>query len=39
VAHTLCAVYTARALPELPPGDQARPRRTFGLHLRSDPLP
>ncbi|MDX9751926.1 MAG: class I SAM-dependent methyltransferase [Flavobacteriales bacterium] len=39
VAHTLCAVYTARALPELPPGDQARPRRTFGLHLRSEPLP
>jgi len=39
VAHTLCAVYTARPLPVLPPGDEARPRRVFHVALRTAPLP
>lgn len=38
VAHTLCAVYSARPLPVLAPGEEARPRRIFHVGLRSNPL-
>ena len=38
VAHTLCAVYTSRPFPVLPPGAETRPVRAFRAALTSTPL-